>query len=71
MMTILQLNPTIPVVVDVHNDDNWKGGYAIALIDYSQEHHIMFVVALDEDGSVWTVENPRVRLQRNISLGRT
>lgn len=45
-------------------------GYAIAMIDYSQEHNIMFVVAIDETGEIWTIENSKVRMQKNITLGR-
>lgn len=62
---ILQLNPMIPVHVV------GKGqGFAFAMIDYSQEHDLMFVVAMDDNGEVWTVPNFNIRLQRNISLGR-
>ena len=67
-MTILQLNPMIPVVVNL--SDEWQSGYALAIIDYSQEHHLMFVVAMDDTGEVWTVENPKIRIQKNITVGR-
>jgi hypothetical protein len=63
---ILQLNPGIPV---------WCGdrgtGTAVGWIDYSAEHHLMWIVALDRDGTVWTLPNTEVRLQKNISMGRT
>ena len=63
---IIQLNPYIPVMVE------GKGsGYAIGWMDYSQDHHLMWIVALDNGGEVWTVENPLVRLQANFSMGRT
>lgn len=62
---ILQLNPPIPMNVIGKGD-----GYAIAMIDYSQEHHVMFVVAINETGEIWTVENPQVRMLKNITLGR-
>lgn len=62
---IIQLNPPIPMT---HLD---KGdGYAIAMIDYSQEHNIMWVMAIDDTGEIWVAENPRVRMQKNITLGR-
>ena len=62
---ILQLNPSIPVEVI------GKGsGEAIFLIDYSGEHHLMWVVALDSNGSVWTVPNPDIRFIKNYTLGR-
>jgi hypothetical protein len=60
-----QLNPTIPV--NVISKDS-KKGYAFGVIDYSQEHNLLFVVALDEDGSVWCVSNSEIRLQANWSL---
>jgi hypothetical protein len=63
---ILQLNPPIPMT---HLD---KGdGYAIALIDYSQEHDIMFVIAITDTGEIWTTSNRNVRMQKNITLERT
>lgn len=60
-----QLNPTIPVTVD------GKGkGYAFAVIDYGQEHHLIWVVALDDCGEIWSASNPKVRVQANWSMGR-
>lgn len=62
---MLQLDPMLPV------DVVGKGkGFAFALIDYSQEHHLMFVVALDDSGEIWCVPNMLVRAQKNMSLGR-
>jgi len=62
---LTQLNPPIPMTIE------GKGkGYAIAVIDYGLEHHLMWVVALDEDGSIWTAANPSVRLQTNWTAGR-
>ena len=61
---ILQLDPAIPM-------DTPKGpGYAHFLIDYSQEHHLMWVVFIDQTGECWTFQNPEVRLQQNPTLGR-
>ena len=61
---ILQLNPCIPVVTP-------KGkGMAWALIDYGPEHNLMWVVAIDSSGEIWTYGNPEVRAQKNITLGR-
>ncbi len=63
-MAILQLNPTIPMWTE-------KGvGYAIAIIDYSQEHSILWLIALNETGEIWAMPNEDVRLVRNYSLGR-
>lgn len=64
---ILQLNPPWPVFVT--GTKNGKG-YAMAMIDYSQEHDIYFVVAMDDNGELWTLNNKHVKLQTNITLGR-
>lgn len=59
-----QLNPTIPV---------WcpKGkGFAIGVIDYSQEHNLIFVIAVDETGEIWSYSNKYVRMQGNITMER-
>lgn len=64
-MSMLQLNPTIPVWVDE------KGtGHAIGWIDYSQEHHLLWIISFDETGEIWALPNTMVRLQKNISMGR-
>ena len=63
-MGILQLNPQIPVLCP-------KGeGYAIALIDYSQDHDILFVIVINETGEIWTYKSNEVRAVKNISMGR-
>lgn len=63
---ILQLNPSLPVEVI------GKGsGETIFMIDYGVEHHLLWVVALDSDGSVWCVPNPEIRMIKNYSIGRT
>ncbi len=63
-MSILQLNPPIPV-------DCPKGsGHALFLIDYGQEHHLMWTIALDANGELWTYANPHVRAQKNITMDR-
>jgi hypothetical protein len=64
-MTIIQLDPTIPLVTP-------KGtGYAHFLIDFGQEHHLQWVVFIDDTGECWTFENPQVRIQKNFTMGRT
>jgi hypothetical protein len=61
---ITQLNPHIPVLTP-------KGpGYAFIIIDYSQEHHLLWTVAINETGEIWTFPNPDVRFQYNPSMGR-
>jgi hypothetical protein len=60
-----QLNPPIPLHVLDKGD-----GYAIGLIDYGQEHNLIWVTALDDSGEVWCAPNPQVRLGRNWTMGR-
>jgi hypothetical protein len=63
---ILQLNPMLPVFVPHMN----QSGCAFALIDYSQEHDVLWGIALDKDGEIWWLPNPQVRFGWNISMGR-
>jgi hypothetical protein len=59
-----QLNPPLPV-------DTSKGrGFAFAVIDYGLEHHLLWVVALDDGGAIWCAPNPDVCVQPNWSAGR-
>ena len=61
---MIQLNPPLPM-------ETPKGkGYAHFLMDYSQEHHLMWVVFIDSTGECWTFQNPEVRLQTNYTMGR-
>jgi hypothetical protein len=62
---MLQLNPNIPII---RTSDGMKG-YAFVLIDYSQEHDLLFVCAM-HNGEIWTLSNRDIRMQENISLGR-
>jgi hypothetical protein len=62
---MMQLNPMIPMHVIGKGD-----GHAFAMIDYSQEHNLMFVVAIDSTGEVWTVSNMHVRFLKNITMDR-
>lgn len=60
---LLQLNPMLPV-------NTPKGeGYAFLVIDYSQEHDLLFTVMLD-NGEVWTFSNKEIRGCKNISMDR-
>lgn len=61
-----QLDPTIPLHVLGKGD-----GYAIGMIDYGQEHNLIWVTALDASGEIWCAPNPTVRLGRNWTMGRT
>ena len=62
---MLQLNPTIPII---RLSDNMKG-YAFLVIDYSQEHDLLFTCAMD-NGEIWTLKNSDIRVEKNITLGR-
>jgi len=62
---ILQLNPTIPII----RMSDKMSGYAFIIIDYSQEHYLLFVCAMD-NGEIWTLNNKEIRIQNNISLER-
>lgn len=62
---IHQLNPMIPVYSLQHKME----GYAFLVIDYSQEHDLLFTVALD-NGEIWTLNNKEIRFCKNISLDR-
>ncbi len=64
-MGMIQLDPPIPIYVI------GKGtGIAHFLIDYSPEHQLYWVTFMDDTGECWTVSNPGIRAQNNISLGR-
>ena len=61
---ILQLNPTIPL-------DTPKGsGLAHMVIDYGEEHDLLWVVFIDATGECWTFSNKVVRARKNITFGR-
>lgn len=61
---MLQLNPPIPLKTP-------KGdGWAHFIIDRSQEHHLEWVVFLDDSGECWTFQNPEIRIQYNYTMGR-
>ena len=61
---MLQLNPPLPL-------ETPKGrGWAHLLLDYSQEHDLLWVVFLNERGECWTFPNAEVRMVNNYSLGR-
>ena len=63
-MNFTQLNPPIPMSCP-------KGkGMAIAVIDYGPEYNLIWVIAIDETGEIWSYQNPEVRMQKNITMGR-
>ena len=62
---IVQLNPMIPIF---RKSDKMKG-YAFLVIDYSQEHDLLFTCAMD-NGEIWTLKNNEISFCNNISLTR-
>lgn len=62
---MLQLDPMIPLYSLRHQ----MKGYAFLVLDYSQEHDLLFAVALD-NGEIWTLSNKELRFCENVSMGR-
>ena len=61
---LTQLNPPIPLITP-------KGkAWAHIVIDYGQEHDLLWVCFQDETGECWTWGNRDVRMQENITMGR-
>jgi hypothetical protein len=63
---LLQLNPPIPVYVP----SKQQTGLAHILIDYGPEFHLIWTVVMDLTGEVWSLPNPEIRGQKNITMGR-
>lgn len=61
---IVQLNPQIPLVTPLGK------AWAVALVDYSQEHDYMWICFQDDTGACWTWRNQDVKAQKNITIGR-
>jgi hypothetical protein len=65
MSKFTQLDPQIPLETE-------KGpGQAVGIIDYSEEHDLLWVVILDDGGEIWTFRNSQVRGFPNYTMGRT
>ena len=64
-MAFTQLDPPLPMTVQDKGD-----GYAVAVIDYGQEFDLLWVVAMNDSGEIWSAPNPKVRMQANWSMGR-
>lgn len=67
-MSFTQLTPQIPVVVETISGDK-QPGWAFGVIDYSQDHNLVWVVAMD-DGEIWCAPNTKVRVHKNWTMGR-
>ena len=63
---ILQLNPMLPIF----RIKDGMEGFAFLVIDYSQEHNLLFTCAMS-DSEIWTLNNREIRFSKNISLDRT
>lgn len=60
---MMQLNPPIPL-------DTPKGpAFAHMIIDYSQDHYVLFVCFVCETGECWVYPNRDVQLQKNVTMG--
>jgi hypothetical protein len=60
---MMQLNAPIPL-------DTPKGpAFAHMVIDYGQDHYVLFVCFLCETGECWVYPNRDVRLQKNVTMG--
>lgn len=64
-MSFTQLDPSIPLHILGKGD-----GFAIAVIDYGQEHNLIWVTAITETSEIWCVPNPQVRMTSNWTMGR-
>lgn len=59
-----QLHPQLPLSTP-------RGtGQAVGVIDYSEEHDLMWVVVQDKTGEIWTYRNAEVRGIANTTMGR-
>ncbi len=70
-MTVTRLDPTIPVLYSRYTGDDWvvRKGRAMLVIDYSEDGHLLWTIADDATGQIWTIRNPDVRVRSNDSLG--
>jgi hypothetical protein len=61
---LTQLNPPLPLITP-------KGkAWAHIVIDYGQEHDLLWVCFQDDSGECWTWGNQDVHIQENITMGR-
>ena len=63
-MEMLQLQPALPVLTP-HGK-----GWAHLVINAGLESHLMWVVAMDETGEVWTLPNWMIRFTPNCTAER-
>ncbi|MBS0241559.1 MAG: hypothetical protein JSS20_05230 [Proteobacteria bacterium] len=65
-MSFVQLDPPLPLTVLDKGD-----GYAIGVIDYGQEHNLIWVTAITATGEIWCAPNPKVRMRPNWTMQRS
>ncbi len=73
-MTVTRIDPTIPMLYGRSDGaDGWivGKGRAMFLIDYSEDGNLLWTIADDETGQIWTIDNTNVRVQGNFSLRTT
>jgi hypothetical protein len=56
-------------MIPIYRVTDGMQGYAFLVIDYSQEHNLLFACAMN-DGEIWTLSNKDIRFCKNISLDR-
>lgn len=64
-MMMIQLNPMLPVYIPKFQ----KEGYAFLVTQFSQEHRLLFCVALN-NGDIWELNNTEVKFCDNVSMER-
>jgi hypothetical protein len=57
-------------MIPIYSIEHQMKGYAFLVIDYSQEHDLLFTVALD-NGEIWTISNKKLRFCKNSSMNRS
>ena len=63
-MAMLQLNPELPLITP-------KGkGRAFLVIDYGEDHDLLFVCFVNASGEIWSFRNSEVRQVENETYGR-
>jgi len=63
MSIALRLEPSLPV----ETPDG--PGRALIMLDYSEDHNLFWITALDASGEIWCYPSKWIRVQRNRTLG--
>lgn len=69
---LTQLNPVLPVTIKPNSGSPIPAGKGMAIMvqKFHPDHHLTWVIVMDETGEIWEVENPYVRFQANYTWGR-